>query len=121
MTQYVITPGDYWLGDPCYALGDKSWAEITETSAEFTKNPIELNGHQLMIFPTALGDGVFECSLGTIGVDAALIGIVPVEAADKEGGPQGMFRVTFAEPAVAEVKGSRLIFGPYDIDTNPTG
>ena len=93
----VVPAGDYYLGDPGYA------------------EPVAA----AIVLRTAMGDGIFESPLGPVMVDSACIGLVPVGAVRKA--PRHMYRVTFPEATTAEKRGSKLVFGPFTIDTDPHG
>jgi hypothetical protein len=81
----VVPAGEYYLGDPCYAVRDEDWEELLDTCDNF-RAPIGTlpNRLQVFAFRTANGDGTFACpELGTdLDVDSGLIGLVPWEYAD---------------------------------------
>lgn len=87
-TNVEMPAGEYIVGDPCYAVPDERWMEWLEAS-DYTNSdrmhPLlgELDGRSVLGFSTQFGDGVYHGTDGhEYGVDAGLIGLVPVEVAD---------------------------------------
>lgn len=89
---FKFEAGKYWVGDPCYAID--RWEEVGKATGWFGSdddNPaaktftgeFEYNGRRCFAWNTAYGDGEYKGSDGfSYGVDAGLIGILPVEAVD---------------------------------------
>ena len=116
----TVPAGAYYLGDPCYALNAGDWKRVERTKESQSSGPwvVDFKGKRsAVIFDTAFGDGLFPFVLGTVMVDSAMIGLVPVECASFL--PSNMHRVEFEAPAAVRAIGDRRVFGPYDIDTNP--
>jgi len=89
--------GEYFVGDPCYAVPDDRWMEWLE-AADYTNGHrfllAELDGYPVLGVGTAYGDGAYPGTDGnTYPVDAGLIGLVPVQVATDA--PFGMVRHTF--------------------------
>jgi hypothetical protein len=90
-SRILMPAGEYWVGDPCYAVPNADWMEWLE-AADFEnehwvlKAPV--NGKEVLAFGTAYGDGCYPGSDGNLyPVDAGLIGVVPVTlnpAADQQ-------------------------------------
>jgi len=121
-----IPPGTYVLGDPCYTLiesaGDKFWEE-GRVSWEFYNTVID--DHAVMAFSTAHGDGGYYDQHGNeYGVDAGVIGLVPIELADPAklarcSGNGYVHIVTFKKPVTCTRSATATLkFGPYKIKTN---
>src|SRR5687768_11930213 len=99
----TMPAGEYWVGDPCYAIdAQEKWMEWLE-AADYTNNDrscfllADLDGRPVLGISTAYGDGEYQGSDGnSYPVDAGLIGAVPVEVADVDA-PFGMVKVTFAQ------------------------
>ncbi len=81
---YSFGPGKYFVGDICYALDEKIYHETWGTKYEFNDGSYDVTddfGVQstFVVASTAYGDG---CYVGSdeveYGVDAGVIGIVPV-------------------------------------------
>ena len=79
----------------------------------------------MLAFGTAHGDGTFRGSNGFLyGVDAGLIGLVPVSASDRDLNTEGDTRnnlrslVKFDEPTCCVLKDGKMWFGNITIDTN---
>jgi hypothetical protein len=126
----TVPAGEYFLGDPSYAIEPHEvWMHLLESCNYFEKPIGQLpDGTEVIAFNTAYGDGYFPDDHGNMyPVDAGLIGLVPVtpatEAALAEQGGQGypgplMTRVSFDEPALCTRTGRGLLtFGPYRVDT----
>lgn len=126
-TAVEMPAGEYWVGDPCYAVPDERWMEWLEAADYMNEHSLlvaDLDGHTVLGLGTAYGDGVFVGSDGfDYGVDAGLIGVVPVEVADysDEKYPAGalMRRVEFTEPFECRYSNGTIILGNIRIDTDP--
>ena len=86
--QITLDAGDYWLGDPCYVIRDEDWMPWLEATDYTTETNLigEIPGtdHSAVGFQTAFGDGIYPYTVNgkevfELGVDAGLIGFVPVE------------------------------------------
>ena len=86
--QFTLDAGDYWLGDPCYVIKDEDW--LPWLKACFFETETNLAGeipgteHEAVGFATSYGDGVYPYTVNgeevfELGVDAGMIGFVPVE------------------------------------------
>jgi len=117
MKSVMIQAGKYYLGDPCYSLG-QSYDEVLRLTGCFKKLPIaEINGHQVLGFKTAWGDGEYRSNTGrTFCVDAGMIGLVPVELAEVEN-PFSTIVIEFHEPTLCTNKAGLMKFGLIKIDT----
>ena len=75
-----IPAGKYYLGDPCYMVPDDEWHDLLYTCQTFQEPVGTLrDGTKIYALPTAYGDGQYTGSDGfSYGVDAGLIGLVPV-------------------------------------------
>jgi hypothetical protein len=129
----TVPPGEYFLGDPGYAVGShEDWMHLLNSCNFFQDGPVgELpDGTKVLAFPTAYGDGLYfddnEDEVNRYPVEAGLIGLVPVspasEAALADHSGKGyngplMNRVQFDEPAFCANKNGRMDFGDYRIDT----
>ncbi len=94
MKTYSFKPGWYYIGDPCYAVKNTNWMPLLEKSNYFDcpsqENPDgknqwygEYNEQPMFAAGTACGDGCYTDQAGReYGVDAGLIGIIPIGAAD---------------------------------------
>lgn len=107
MAESTITmpPGEYWVGDPCYAFDDPGvWMALLE-SADYTSDrrilEASAEGRKFIASGTAYGDGCFLDRGGNeYWVDAGLIGVTP--ARDGVETPDGMLRVAFSSPVSVE-------------------
>lgn len=76
-TEHTFPAGKYYIGDLCYVLDD----ELIDAAVCGRDDGFHTNGkHVLGYFSTAYGDGCYRGTNGqSYGVDAGMIGIVPVE------------------------------------------
>ena len=90
--QVTLDAGEYWLGDPCYVIKDEDWIPwLEECEYETQTNLVgEIPGtdHEAVGFATSYGDGVYPYlvngeEVDELGVDAGMIGFVPVEYVQK--------------------------------------
>ena len=83
----TLPAGKYFIGDPCYVF-DQDWDDIVDLIFG-TADTLIHNGRQLFVATTAYGDGSYRGSNGfEFGVDAGLLGAVPVELMSKTPGPK---------------------------------
>jgi hypothetical protein len=128
-TAVEVPAGTYWLGDPCYTVPDDDWMPLLRTCGVFgaSDDPADgqpgpvgtVRGHEVLAFGTAHGDGEYQGSDGhRYGVDAGLIGLVPV-ALNPDGYTVLVRQVTFDAPTVCKTEGGGavLTFGPVVIYT----
>ena len=90
----AVSPGTYFLGDPCYAVPDKGeslyWMAVLESCGYFNcrsstplpgePSPVgNAGGYPVVAFSTAYGDGRYLDQHGhEYPVDAGLIGLTPM-------------------------------------------
>lgn len=111
--------GTYWLGDPCYAIPRNQWSPyVIKLHAADAADAFEFKGVKCVAFGTAWGDGEYYDQCGNAyPVDAAIIGLTPISISVKK--PFGSTRVTFAEEFECFSEDGVLVFGCYEIDTDP--
>jgi hypothetical protein len=126
-TEVVVPAGTYFLGDPCYIIShDAGWMELLDSCGYFDGSPVgEVHGCEVLAFGTKYGDGVYFDQLGrAFGVDAGLIGLVPVQPWEHEvrkalGDGLGKL-VVFTEDSTCTSEDGLLTFGPVAvINTDP--
>lgn len=82
-----VPPGTYVVGDPCYSVPNElwmAWLEAADYEVQSREHVLaaNINGHLTVGVSTACGDGVYPASDGAMyGVDAGLLGLVPIEVA----------------------------------------
>lgn len=112
--------GEYYLGDPCYAVPNERWTEWLE-AADYTRQNVlraDLDGQPVLGFSTLYGDGVYPGSDGhEYPVDAGLIGLVPVAVAGDDWDERLGRKVTFTDTVVCQYERGLLRFGDITIDT----
>ena len=120
----MVPAGQYVIGDPCYAVPDDDWLPLLE-SCDYFKSPIGyvkdgIQKFAVLAFGTKWGDGCYRGTDGReYGVDAGLLGLVPVEIVKDLSEHEG-FIVTFNKPTLCMDDGSgKLRFGHIVIDTDP--
>lgn len=128
ITEVKLPAGEYWVGDPCYGVPDEKWSEWLE-AADFRNQMnllvADIDGHTVVGVGTMHGDGQYEGTDGnSYGVDAGLIGVVPVEISDYSDdkfsrGPV-MFKVKFGHDFTCTWQEEGIInIGHIAIDTDP--
>lgn len=128
-TSYTFQAGKYYIGDICYAILDQNWDKLIEETGCFgldTNSNVNWDGRFIynsqvcFVDSTAYGDGVFFDNEGReYGVDAGLIGIMPIKACDGDsmnGGNIVEFKTVFR---VFANNGS-FQFGNITIETGDT-
>ena len=91
--KYTFPAGEYYVGDPCYAIDNAVWDDLIAVTGCFGYNPDDLSDWNDGLYHykyrpcwchgTAYGDGMYRGSDGYhYAVDAGLIGIIPIEAVD---------------------------------------
>ena len=126
-TSKTLLPGDYYVGDPCYAFADHDlWIDLLE-SADYKADPFprileaSAQGSSFVAAGTRHGDGGYRCPTlaHTIPVDAGLIGVVPRHVCTTT--PNGMQLVTMSEPFTVAYVNGVIFIGDHVIDTNDSG
>lgn len=90
-----FAPGTYYIGDPCYVIPNDEWMEYLDTYPKYPPpDPgygwidgiaVNYKGHKCFHSMTAHGDGSYRDNEGhRYGVDAGIIGIIPLALCDKE-------------------------------------
>lgn len=124
MNQNLFTPGEYFVGDPCYLFGhdpidSKRWMDLLEDSNYFKNYYGQVDGVWVVAMPTAYGDGTYVDNFGReYGVDAGLIGITPAKFFPVEKGAMyAMHKITFDVSFDVWDDTGVLHFGNVIIDT----
>lgn len=118
----TMPAGQYWVGDPCYAVPNERWQKWLE-AADY-ENAVrfllaELDGHPVLGIGTAYGDGLYTDDQGRdYPVDAGLIGVVPVEVARPD--VTGMHLVDFEDDFECRYDDGTIVLGLLVVvDTDP--
>lgn len=79
--------GKYYIGDLCYVVKEHSdWMKLLEDTNYFQNENQSYKGYSIFAESTAHGDGVYYDQDGReYGVDAGIIGIMPVEVIESDG------------------------------------
>ena len=111
--QITLPAGEYYVGDPCYSVShDAEGSEARDailTSSNIFDDRIKgsWNGFDVIASRTAYGDGVYtdQNDEYEFGVDAGLIGVIPVALVEHFAGrnsAQALHKVTFDRDFVFE-------------------
>lgn len=131
VTEVTVPPGTYVVGDPCYAVPNDRWHEWLDASDMGPVNHsrehvlcADLDGRTCVGVSTAFGDGSYPDNLGNgYGVDAGLIGLVPIELVDREtwsyapGGWMEPVIMTFDKPVTCYYDDGTIHLGDLVIKT----
>jgi len=114
----AMPAGDYWLGDPCYAIPNKKWGAFVNKLFAAADGSCGNFADGVVAFGTQWGDGTYKDQHGReFPVDAGLIGLVPIEKSIKK--PVGMTRVSWDAPIICERHDDgTLVFGDVTIYTD---
>lgn len=141
--KHIFPAGVYLIGDPCHTIPNDEWDGIIEATncfgsdswvyerkaegkpigTDFDDGVYHWNGKTCFASGTRYGDGFYSSRGGAVqvGVDAGLIGIIPLTIGKQEGEPYKSFCgsiVDFkSDFEVWEEKGV-FHFGKIKIDTN---
>lgn len=119
----LMPPGEYYITDPCYCFNHDTWTELGDSIRwweDEEKPVVEFRGRPLLSFSTAHGDGCFTDNDGQeYGVDAGMIGLVPVSIAEKEPHHTLARRVTFTKKTRCSRSSDGVLrFGQFTIKTD---
>lgn len=121
-----LPAGTYFVGDPCYAVPDALWSEFLERGSFVGNEMLRIDNMYAAAVDTMHGDGEYRDAKGeyTFPVDAGLLGVVNVDAIQKEmlddivAHKMGAI-VTFDTPFKVSVDGYGLVrVGEILIDTD---
>jgi hypothetical protein len=82
LPEAIVPPGEYYVGDPCYAVPNDKWMEWLEDAEYMIQDQrhvlyAEVYGYPAVGVSTMYGDGQYRGSDGnTYPVDAGLLGLV---------------------------------------------
>ena len=121
-TTVLVPAGKYVLGDPCYVVPNDDWSTLLESCNYFRSSIGSSGGFEVLGFSTMWGDGCYFDNKGRVyPVDAGLIGLVPLEYANKEEFDEDTVIVEFTKPTkCTRHEGGNLVFGDIVINTNPS-
>ena len=121
--EITVPAGTYWLGDPCYAVPESDWLPLLETCDYFNQPVGSLAGFSVYASGTAYGDGCYSDEHGReFGVDAGLIGLVPVAYGLRPGASQLMHKIVVTAPTTFGYSdGTIYLTGYASIQTGDEG
>ena len=118
----IMPPGEYWVGDPCYAVPDARWDEWLDV-AGVNAVPFprflfgELDSYPVLGIGTVYGDGEYHDDRNrSYPVDAGLIGLTPFKIARAD--VFGSHRMVFGNAFRCEYQDGVIVLGHIRIDTN---
>lgn len=121
----TLPAGAYIVGDPCYHVPKAQWTDVLNESNFFDQCWASFKTHDghdgiVVAFNTKHGDGVFTDGAGReYGVDAGLIGIIPVLDIDPDMfDDQLAHAIRFTSPVRCFERDGVITFGHVDINTD---
>lgn len=122
--EVVLPPGKYLIGDPCYHVPDEQWDPVL-TESDFFEGQCWSSFKRddggtgtVVAFGTMYGDGSYSWGRRHFGVDAGLIGIIPLDDIDPTKVDLGLAHVIeFETPVVCSESGGIITFGFVEINT----
>ena len=128
----TITPGKYYIGDPCYIWPDDKWDEFCNELDYGNGQILEFEGKGLYVFSTAFGDGVYDLiqndlKIRYLSVDAGLLSIIPLDLIESMPNHklEGIRTETYykiieitEDIKINEVGKGHIKFGEYSINTD---
>lgn len=79
----------FYIGDVCYVLADDIYHDVWGANG-YRDGVVEARGFKFAVSGTAFGDGTYYDREGyEYGVDAGVIGLVPLELVEKDGADGG--------------------------------
>ena len=115
----ALPAGKYYIGDPCYVIED--WDEFLAAfwAMKEEEGIFDYDVGTCCVLRTLWGDGSFPCSDGSmLGVDAGLIGAVPLILVTRGDPDQDGTVVEFDKPfACSSDSDGRLHFGNVSVMT----
>lgn len=128
-----LPAGEYWIGDPCYVIGNDNddWGLILDEVGYFglyesegwDNGLFEHKGKPCWAHGTAYGDGSYDLIdakgkyLGTLGVDAGLLSVVPVHVIDSDNATHAGVYVTFKDDFTCSYVDGKFNFGALTVST----
>ncbi len=80
----TFPPGEYWIGDPSYALSDDDYDKEWGEKQGFFEGAFEIRNKKIAIHSTFYGDGDYDSSIGFyFPVDAGVLCIMQKDLVDK--------------------------------------
>ena len=128
---FIVPPGKYYLGDPCYLIEDgRLWARWLESCysdmSANTYDPFRYGlcrelpdtDKKIYAFSTMAGDGRYSDQHGNqYSVDSGIIALVPYDLFSEEKYTPLVNLIEFTDEALCASRDGILAFGPYVIDT----
>jgi hypothetical protein len=126
----MLPAGKYYVGDLCYVIAE--WNDFCDATlipgCDIRQGYMPWKGQQLWSHTTAYGDGTYYDESGReYGVDAGLIGVLPVELItktdylDENGNVPDLGQIIeFDKPFECEYVGGMFVIGDVSIDTDPS-
>lgn len=112
--------GRYYLGDPCYVIEGERWDEFLGEFWEVKPRGgiFTFDHFECCAFYTKYGDGTYSTTEGSLlGVDAGMIGLVPLTIITSGHPEQDGTIVSFSAAFECYEQDGLLIFGDIEVDT----
>jgi len=112
--------GKYYLGDPCYVIEGERWNEFLGEFWVLSPGIFTFDNFECCAFYTKWGDGCYRSSEGhLLGVDAGMIGIIPMEIITNGHPETDGAIVEFISAFECFESNGLLVFGSIEVDTDP--
>jgi hypothetical protein len=114
--------GEYFMGDPCYAVPEEHWSALLDSCDCFKRAVGQIKEGSVCAFGTAYGEGEYsDQNRNKYSVDAGIIGLTPVSMipdGEREKLKElGKF-VKFGAPVKCYEADGVISIGHYKINTN---
>jgi hypothetical protein len=87
-SHYLLPPGKYYIGDPCYVFNDSTWDKLLDVTDSFQNDELtEFGGGVVWGYSTAVGDGVYtDQNDNEFSVDSGVLAAIPIDLIENPDG-----------------------------------
>lgn len=119
-----LKKGKYLVVDPCYIYPDDDWSDFGDIYFKTGDGEIETKYGNFFVCGTAYGDGSYQLKrggavIGTMGVDAGLLSVIPLEILKKWGCTDSRLGCLIdVEDCEISYNGGDFEFGGFSVNTS---